>query len=206
MKIGLTRTGVFLMLAFLLVVLCGCTDSGKGTTTKSIPSDQLQHLVIETGAHDIVIRSSDAETLSASVEGYKGELLTQEQDTVLIAIPMPGGGIHLRSPQPLYVDLPRQGIVGSLTVRSEYGQVRLEAVSAAEISVTTEHGNIALSGVSGQLTAKTKLGDIRSALELEQAIVTGTDGIGAFYEGPLLDKESSQIIELSTEFGQIELQ
>jgi len=194
------------MLAFLLVVLCGCTDSGKGTSTKSIPIARLQHLVIETGAHDIVIRSTDAEALSASVEGYEGELLTQDQDTALIAIPMPGGGIRLRSPQPLYVDLPRQGIVGSLTVRSEYGQVRLEAVSAAEITVTTGHGKIELSGVSGHLAAKTKLGDIHSVLELEQAVVTGTDGLGASYEGPLLDKESSQIIALSTEFGDIELQ
>lgn len=200
------KSKVFKCLMLLCVCLISAGITGceeKTEKTELLPIDTIKYVVIETADNDIIIENADTNDIKASMIGHEGVLLVQEGDTAHIKLPMTKGGIHLSSPPPLKVYIPGDKIA-SLTANSEYGNIKIAAVKS-NITVNAEHGSISTSGLQGMITAKTETGGIKSEIISKDAIITGSDDIGASYAGMAGESTSNYKVNLYTTYGNIEI-
>lgn len=199
MKNMLLKMGALLAVAALCAGLSGCGN--KTEYQDVVQPEDAKHLVIETGANDIVIATSDGDEATASIVGYDGALWVQDGDTLRISIPMPDEGVNIKSPQPLKIDIPSKALE-SLSITSTVGNVSIKSVPAKEITVATEYGEITISELAGTVDAKTDMGEIKSSLTLSGDIVAVENGYGASYKGTVGD-EAEKTITLTSNLGNI---
>lgn len=194
--------------AILLLCTCvmciGLARCGKKTeNSETLSIDTIKNVVIKTGDNDIIVKSTDNDEIKASIIGYEEKLFVQEGDTVRIELPMSKGGVHLSEPKPLYIYIPSGQLV-SFKADSEYGDIQIESV-ITNMAVHTEYGSIAVSGLQGTVTVKTQSGEIKSDSIPAADIIRGFDNIGANYSGTLGNSNVEHKIDLSSEYGNIEL-
>ncbi|MCC0648710.1 DUF4097 family beta strand repeat-containing protein [Clostridioides sp. ZZV15-6598] len=187
------------LLATICVGMAGCSDKTKNTDTAQV--GEIDNIIIKTSGNDIVIQKTSGNNVTASIVGYDGDLIVQKENTLLIDIPTPKGGVKLSSPKTLYIGIPDSNVV-SLSATSDTGKVKIESVNVNKISVSTQIGNITTSELAGSVKAKTDLGKIQSSLKLSNDI--NDSGDGSSYDGIIGDKTES-IINLYSSMGDIEM-
>lgn len=188
------------LLATICVGMAGCSDKAKNTDTAQV--GEIENIVIKTSGNDIIVQETSGDNVTASIIGYDGDLIVQKDNTLLIDIPTPKGGVKLSSPKTLYIGIPHSGIL-SLSATSDTGKVKIESVNVNKISVSTQIGNIATSELTGSVNAKTDLGKIQSSLKLSNDI--NDSGDGASYDGIIGDKPE-MTINLYSSMGDIEME
>lgn len=193
------KIGVMFAVAALCAGLAGC--GSKTEFQDAVQAKDVKHVVIETGANDIVIATSDSDEAMASIVGYDGALWVQDGDTLRISIPMPDEGVNIKSPQPLKIGIPSK-VLESLSITSTVGNVSIKSVAAKEITVATEYGEITISGLAGTVDAKTDMGEIKSSLTLSSDIAAKENGYGASYKGTV-GGEAENTITLTSNLGNI---
>ena len=194
-------TVLLLCTCVMCVGLTGCEEKAEHSETLSI--DTIKNIVIKTGDNDIIVESIDADEMKASIVGYEETLFVQEGDTVRIELPMSKGGVHLNDPPSLHIYVPSNQI-DSFTAASEYGDIQIKEVMT-NITIHTEFGGIAATGLQGTVTAKTQSGEITSDSISASDIIRGAGDVGASYFGILGNSTTEDKIDLSSEYGNIDI-
>lgn len=161
-------------------------------------ANEITAMEIKTGAHPVQLVKGSGDTIIAS---FTEDTAKVKDGTLYFNIPDPKGGINLKEPPALIVNLPDK-VFDTISITSDSGNISIENVGKVNLTVNAQYGNITLTGGIGSVTAKSEMDSIKTELPIGNDI-TAVSTVGQEVTGQIGD--SKNVISLYTNTGTIEL-